>query len=292
MDRLRNLIIGASGQIGGSLLTLLPTAVGTFYTRPMPASCKLDIRDTAAVNELFDRLEPEKVFVTVLAPGGVDALEGNLSQAISLEVNGIANVILAAKKHGTKIIFVSTDYVFNGVNGPFYEDDEPEPLNTYGVSKLIAEILLRKEYPNSVIVRTTSVFDWSQTSKNFAMKVWSELSKGNHLKVPVDQLCNPTLSSYLALCMTTIAESNFTGVINIVGENRISRRLLAEMLAQAMNLDSDLLVPVTTEHLKQKAKRPLSAGLATGKMEAFIGPAMKLGEAMSLFRERFKNEAA
>jgi dTDP-4-dehydrorhamnose reductase len=274
---MKALVLGASGQIGGALLGALAqagaTGVGTYRSRPLAGALPLDVRDREAVERCLDRVHPEVVFLAVIAPGGVDYYEDHPDVAYAVNVAGTRNVALAAARLGVKLVFYSTDYLFDGQAGPYAEDAPVDPLNIYGRTKWEGEEIIRSLVPDHLIIRTTAVFSWNPGLRNFAMQVWERLGAGQTMRVPDDQWCNPTLAGYVAEVSVRLVEMGARGVFNVVGRDWMTRAALGKALASALGLDPTLILPTPTAELGQRAPRPLKAGLRTDKLERLLGEA-------------------
>lgn len=272
---MKALVIGASGQVGGALQAVLERegfdALGTYATKESPGAVHLDVREAESVQRCFENFEPGVVFVAVNTPGGVDFCEEHPEEALAVIVEGTRNILTAAAHHEARVVFYSSDYVFDGRAGPYSEDDEPGPVNVYGKAKLAAEELVREYGHRSLILRTTAVYSWEQRSKNFAMQVFRRLQAGERMRAPVDQWCNPTLAGHLAETSLRLLQSEADGTYNVVGRTRTNRAELAKALAKTMGLDPSLIAPVQTDELGQKALRPLNAGLTTDKIAKLLG---------------------
>lgn len=267
-------------------------AIGTYQRRPAEeATLKLDVQDRDAVFACMRDVRPDVMFLAVNTAGGVDYCEENPDAARSLNVLGTRNVATAAAECGAKLVYYSTDYVFDGEAGPYAEEDEPSPVSVYGQTKLDAEEIVREVTLNHVILRTTAVFGWDRTSKNFAMQIWEALQAGRTMKVANDQWCNPTLADYLAEASVRIVQTEAIGVINVVGQDRVTRAGLAIALAKTMALDPKLIQPVPTFELGQAASRPLQGGLKTEKLHDLLGTRpLNLNESLKRLRRHWRAE--
>jgi len=269
-SEIKALVVGASGQLGAALVSLLDSrgipAAGTHCSRLKPGSVHLDVRDRDEVHRRILALAPDLVFLMQNTPGGVDFCEDHPDEAAAVIVGGTRHVLEAAARHSAKVVFFSSDYIFNGKSGPYDEEAAPCPISVYGRAKLDAEILIQS-YPHaSLIVRTTAVFSWAPGTKNFAMQVHQRLRAGQPFPVPNDQWCNPTLAEYLAETCLKLARSDESGTFNIVGRDWMPRSDMAVALARAMSLDPALIQAVPTSELRQRARRPLKGGLKTDKL--------------------------
>lgn len=292
---MKALVIGASGQVGGALLRILERngieAIGTCQSRPINATLSLDVRDRDAVQSCLEEVKPDVVFVAVNTPGGVDYCEAHSEEAQALNVEGTRNVAEAAARGGAKIVYYSTDYIFDGKAGPYSEEDEPSPISIYGRTKWEAEHVIQELASSYLILRTTAVFGWDRASRNFAMQVWERLQTGNSLRVPDDQWCNPTLVDYLAEASVRLMQMGAEGIVNVVGKDRMPRSELARALARAMALDPALIIPVPTSELGQRALRPLQGGLKTDRLERILATEpLDLNQSLKRFRRQWRAE--
>jgi dTDP-4-dehydrorhamnose reductase len=231
--------------------------------------------------------QPSVVFLSA-ALTAVDYCEDHPDEAQRINVEGPRGVAAAAAEVGAKLVFYSTEYVFDGTAGPYGEDDPIAPQGAYARSKARGEQAIRDTVDNHLIIRTTVVFGWDRASKNFAMQVWQRLSAGEAMRVPADQIGNPTLVDFLAEASVRLAQDDVRGeTVNVVGRDRVPRTEFAVRLARRLGLDSKLIQPVTTAELKQIAPRPLDAGLKTDKLEYLLGsPPIALDQAIERFVQR------
>lgn len=262
--------------------------MGTSYSDRAPQHYHLDIRKQAEVDECLDSFKPTVVFLCVISPGGVEACEKFPHWTFFLEVQGTANVAVATVRHRAKLIYFSTDYVFDGRCGPYSEQAMPNPINAYGRHKWQAEDIALGCSEKSLVIRTTAVFGWSRTSSNIVMQVYEALSIGQRFSAPSNQWCNPTFVDFLAEASVEVALKGESGILNIVGNDRSDRASFAEMLALAMGFDYKLIGSVETDRLGQSAKRPLQGGLTTEKLEGLGIKPPDLEESLRLFRESYE----
>lgn len=263
----KHLIVGASGQVGNHLIKAVQDsgfeAIGTSYSQQLDGFTTLDVCDVDAVRQLIRDVSPDVIYIAA-ALTNVDYCESNSEESYRLNVRGCHNIVLAAQSIRARIIYISTDYVFDGKSGPYSEDEAPNPINVYGTHKLLAEHCVMTMCKNYVIARTVGVFGPDPQRKNFVNRLADQLSKGIEVKVPSDQYATPTYAPNLsqALCETA-SLGDFCGVLNLAGTEYISRYELAKAAAKEFNCDSTGIRPMTTAELNQTAKRPLAGGLTT-----------------------------
>lgn len=266
-----HLVIGASGLIGGQLLRSVTLsgfdAVGTYHSHAVPGARQLDIRDPSQVGSLVAELRPSTVYLAA-ALGNADYCELHPKEGYATNVTGTRNVVQAANRAGAKLVYFSTDYVFDGKSGPYREEDTLNPICEYGRQKLIAEHHISLYMRDYVIVRTTVVYGWERQRKNFVCRLLDTLKKGQELKAPVDQVGSPTYAPNLVEAVLGLVASEAQGAYHVVGHERVSRYEFAREAARVFGLSENLIQPVTTRELSQIAPRPLNAGMLIDKVEA------------------------
>lgn len=262
------LIIGASGQVGGALLRCAPKdwdVVGTYSGKPKPNLIHLDVSNRDEVFEVFEKMRPDVAILTA-AFTNVDLCETDRERADAVNVNGPQNVCDVSVKYGSKMVYISTDYVFDGEKGPYREDDAPNPLGHYAWTKLEGERITAFT-PDHLIIRTTGVYSADPDSLNFVMQLIKRLGAGESMRVPKDQYGNPTLADNLAEGIMALLALGKTGIYNVAGSDFMDRYSFALLIADLFGLDKTLVSPIDTQSLGQKAKRPLRAGLVVEKIE-------------------------
>jgi len=260
------------------------SSTGTYRTRLKDRLEHLDMRDQQATVDFLSRVKPNIVVQTAAQPN-VDYCEDHREEAWRTNVLGTENVAKACEQVGAKHVFISTDYVFDGKAGPYSEDDPVNPINFYAVTKVEGEKRVQS-LGNYLIIRTGVVFDADPDSKNFALRVVNELTAGRTMLVPIDQYGNPTLASNLASCVIELSTEDKVGVYNVAGRSIMSRFDFALRICEAFNLDRRLIRPITSEELRQKAKRPKKLGLKTDKAARELSTQLlEVDEALNRFKD-------
>jgi dTDP-4-dehydrorhamnose reductase len=283
------LIIGASGMVGNAFMSELRKAelshVGTYLSRQKRDLLHLDMTDANATALFLSEVKPDVVIQAAAQPN-VDYCEDHREEAWRTNVVGTQNVASACKRTGAKHVFISTDYVFDGTAGPYTEADPVSPINYYAVTKVEGEKQVRT-VDNHLIVRTGVVFDADPDSKNFALRVVNELSHGRDLRVPIDQIGNPTLAGNLAACVIELCRNDKTGIYNVAGRSIVSRYDFALKICETFGLDRALIRAVTSDELQQKAKRPKKLGLIIDKAASELSTELlDLDKSLKLFRDK------
>jgi dTDP-4-dehydrorhamnose reductase len=275
---MRALVIGASGQVGAAVSERLRErgheVVGTHARVPQPWTRPLDVTDADAVRQLIDELAPDWVF----CPAGlthVDRCEDDPDEAFRVNRDAPAHAAAAAARRGAGLVYYSTEYVFDGVAGPYGEDDPVHPVSVYGESKLAGERAVREANPRAVVIRTTVVYGPEPQGKNFVYQLLRRLRADERMRVPSDQVSSPTYNRDLAAASVELAERDRAGVINIVGDGVLDRFAFARLACEVFGLDAALIEPVETATLGQRAKRPLRAGLRIDRARATLATPLR-----------------
>ncbi|MBI1805236.1 MAG: dTDP-4-dehydrorhamnose reductase [Ignavibacteriae bacterium] len=281
----RILITGSNGLLGQKIVELLSRSTNynllltskqeqsVFDDETLPYR-QLDVSDKHEVRKVIDEIEPD-IIVNTAAMTNVDKCETERDAAWHANVMSVENLAYSAKLVGAHIIHISTDYVFDGKNGPYDELVRPNPLSYYGRTKLASENVLRTSGIPHTIVRTMVLYGIGFGVKmNFALWLLRELSEGRTARVVDDQIGNPTLADDLAYALIKIMELGRTGLYHISGPDLASRYAFARALADVFEFDQRMITPIKTGSLKQPASRPLKSGFITLKAETDLGMKM------------------
>ena len=275
---MRALIIGASGQVGGALAALCVRRKIEVYgtSRKGQGFLYLDLADGASVRDAFGKARPDIVFLCS-AMTHVDNCERDPGLARRVNAEGPALVAAECRAAGAKLVYFSTEYVFDGAAGPYGEEDAVCPVSVYGRTKLEGE-RAALEAKAALAVRTTVVYGYNPASKNFIMQLISNQRSGAKMRVPSDQFSNPTYAPELASAVLDLAEQGASGIYNVVGPDWLSRYEFALKACAAFGFDPAFLEPRLTAELGQAAPRPLKAGLRTEKLAAKLGRSLPAAE--------------
>ncbi|MCX5658009.1 MAG: NAD(P)-dependent oxidoreductase [Candidatus Omnitrophica bacterium] len=270
MAKPKMLLITSTGLVGGNIRRVLDAqgcdVVQTYYPSvDKPQGLPVDISSKLSVQELFEKVSPSIVILNA-ALTNVEFCQENRDIAWKINVTGTQNVASACKDCKSKLVFFSSDYVFDGQAGPYLETDAPHPINVYGETKLAAELFIQDALDDYLVIRTTIVYGYEALAKNFCYRLINTLKAGQQIKVPNDQRGSPTYAYNLAEVVVNLIEKNNKGLYNVVGKEVVDRYEFARRVCAVFGLDEKLLVPVATRELNQKAPRPLKAGLRIDKV--------------------------
>jgi dTDP-4-dehydrorhamnose reductase len=282
MNTKRILVIGSNGLLGQKLCEIIVRGgaynltIASVEEKPIrqvvgAQYMQVDITNKKDTKILVSACKPD-VIINAAAMTNVDACETERELCWRINVDGVENIVDAAKIHNTKVVHVSTDYIFDGKAGPYTEDDRPEPISYYGKSKLASENILRTNDIPYMIARTMVLYGFAPGVKaNFALWLIESLEKKKPVNVVDDQIGNPTLVDDLAYGLIQGFEMERTGIYNLAGRDIVNRYEFALKLAKVFSLDASLITPIKTASLKQPAARPLKSGLVTLKAEVELG---------------------
>ncbi len=300
----RVLITGSNGLLGQKLTTVfsadrsfdLLASARQPHAYNSDASfgyVSLDLANKGAVKELVWNFAPE-IIINAAAYTDVDGCEREKELSWRANVTAVENLVAASRLVEAKLIHVSTDYVFDGKNGPYDETALPNPLSYYGREKLASENVLRNSGDNWAIVRTMVVYGIANNvKKNFAVWLAQELQKGNRVNIVSDQIGNTTLADDLARGIYELVKQNRRGLYHIAGADILSRYDFAVKLAHAFGSDASLINPIKTADLNQLAPRPLQSGLITLKAQSELGMNfLSTDESLHIFKRQFLENAA
>jgi dTDP-4-dehydrorhamnose reductase len=266
------LLTGANGLVGQTLagrIPLLPAydLLATSASESVLRNThdvkfrRMDITSPEQVESVFGEYRPDTV-IHCAAMTQVDTCEANPALCDQVNIGGTRLVAREAEKLGARFIYLSTDFVFDGLNGPYSEDDEPNPVSTYGWSKLQGEYITRSLKVPWAIVRTILVYGITPSMKRPNLVTWvrDSLTSRKPIRVVDDQFRMPTLTDDLADGIIRIMERNKTGIFHLSGSEMVSVHDFAVRTARFFHLDESLISPVKSAELSQPGRRPAATG--------------------------------
>jgi len=238
----------------------------------------LDITQKENIEVIFKKVTPD-VVVHTAAYTDVDGCEKDKEAAFAVNVQGTRNLAGSAEEIGAKFVYVSTDYVFNGEKGRYEENDDTDPIDYYGVTKLEGEKYVEKICTNFIIVRTSVIY--GSNKKNFVTWVVDMLKRGKKINIVTDQYVSPTLNIDLAEQLVALIDKDAAGVFHTAGRDRINRYDFVKVIADVFDLDESLVNPVKMTDMNWIAKRPRDSSLDISKISEIKKP-YKVREAVRL----------
>lgn len=244
---MRILITGANGQLGAELQRVLKHHDLVLGIWP-----EFDLLKPAA--EQFVLAARPDVVIHAAAYTDVDGAEREPHRAFAVNADGTERVARAAARSGARLIYLSTDYVFDGRKGsPYFETDEPNPLNVYGRSKLEGERRALNLCPQTLVVRTSWVYGLH--GKNFVTTIMRQASEQPELRVVADQRGCPTNAEDLAAALARMLKLNLGEIVHATGTGDCTWHEFASAIVSLMGT-AVTVRPIATSELKRAARRP------------------------------------
>lgn len=226
----------------------------------------LNLLDFESLTQCIAKHQPTCIINTA-AMTNVDLCEDEVAECKLLNVELVQQLIAISEKQHIHLIHLSTDFIFDGENGPYLEDDAPNPLSVYGKSKLTSEKLFEHAKCKWTILRTILVYGVLNDLSRNNIVLWakSALEKEQEIRVVIDQWRMPTLAEDLAAACLSAAMVPAYGIYHISGLELMSIYEIVQKIAAFWGLNADLIHPITTNTLNQKAARPTKTGFYLDK---------------------------
>lgn len=268
---MRIFITGASGLVGSNCLRHFKekgwNAMGTYFS--------YEAQDTV----FYDTLQPDnennydvaafkpEVIVHCGALTHVDYCEQNEAESYEKTVVSTQNMIALAAEMNARLVFISTDYIFDGESGPYEENAPVNPLSIYGKHKLEAEQLVLQASEDHLVLRITNVYGDEERGKNFVSRILDQIFNQQKLtlRLPIDQYATPINAYDIARCLYLLLNDQKGGVYHIAGTDYMNRVQLALNILKYFPDATYELIPLTTDKIGAPAARPLQGGLKNRK---------------------------
>ncbi len=272
-------VIGGAGLLGSKILAAARghwrlvslDREGQCNAPPEVICHRCDVTNDADIHHILNDEWVDAV-INCAAITDVDWCEDHADEANLVNFIGAENVARAARESGSNLIFISTDYVFDGRHAPYSEDDDPNPVSVYGRSKFMGEKAVRKLYPKALIARTAVLYGYIPGGRpNFVTWLIGELEAGRSVRIVEDQWGNPTLADDLAPLLLHLLSLGTGGVLHTCGPEILNRYEFARLIASVWECDPGAVEKIDAKLLNQKAPRPHDAGLRTEKMVRLTG---------------------
>lgn len=278
------LITGANGLLGQKLISLygnqpgyeiLATGLGPFRLKARFGNVQYAPMDICSRDEVFTTIsdfQPDAVINTA-AMTNVDQCETERAGCRKLNVDAVGILVEAAEAMGFFLLHLGTDFIFDGLAGPYTEEAKPNPLSFYGHSKWDADQLLINSKANWAIARTILVYGIAEdmSRSNIILWVKKNLEEGKPIKVVTDQWRTPTLAEDLAQGCKLIVDKEAQGIFHISGKDMLTPYDMAIATAEFFQLDKSLISKADSSNFSQPAKRPAKTGFVIDKARRVLG---------------------
>ena len=295
MVKLKFLVTGSAGLVGQQVVKDLSKSNQVFscYNESKPEygiPMKMDLLNHEMVSNVLLETEPD-VVIHLGAMTGVDLCEKEKTSASEINTKATEIIAKECSKLNSFLVYVSTDYVFDGNFGMYKEDDVANPLGFYGKSKLEGEKAVQNFSTNWCIARTSTPFGLHPTKKSFPMWVIENLQKQKQIDVLIDQFTSPTYIPNLSRMLIEISERRITGIIHAAGASKISRYQMASMVSDKLNLDGTLLKQISMNKMKWVAQRPKDSSLDVSRASSILNEKpQKIDQSLNLFIDEMKSK--
>jgi dTDP-4-dehydrorhamnose reductase len=285
------LVTGASGLLGSAIVLAAREGhdvVAVANSHPLRqadglASVAADLAAPGAAAELVARHRPDAI-IHAAADTDVDGCERDPARATLLNETMARWVAGAARDTDARLIHISTEAVFDGAAGPYAEDDQPNPVNVYGASKLAGEQGVADAYPEATIVRTT-IYGWNaQTKRSLAEWFVERLERGEEAPGFEDAWMTPILVDDLADRLLLALEQDVPGVLHVTGRECVSKAEFGRRLARAFGYDPSLVTPARVADAGLAAPRAARPCLRVDRAEEILGRLPTVDEGIARFR--------
>jgi dTDP-4-dehydrorhamnose reductase len=292
---LKFLVTGSAGLVGQQVVKYLSKSNQVFscYNESKPEygdSVKMDLKNYEMISSVLTEIKPD-VVIHLGAMTGVDICEKEKTAASEINTKATEIIAKECSKLNSFLVYVSTDYVFDGNFGMYKEDDVANPLGFYGKSKLEGEKAVQNFSTNWCIARTSTPFGLHPTKKSFPMWVIENLQKQKQIDVLIDQFTSPTYIPNLSRMLIEISERRITGIIHVAGASKISRYQMASMVSDKLNLDGTLLKQISMNKMKWVAQRPKDSSLDVSRASSILNEKpQKIDQSLNLFIDEMKSK--
>lgn len=272
---MKYLVTGSSGLIGSQLVFDLDKTGQTIYScyndnptlNGIPTH--LNLLNLDEISTTFKKIQPDAV-IHLAALTDIELCESKPKLAYLINTTATEKIVQESEKLGCFLIYLSTDYVFDGKNGMYTETNSPNPLNEYAKTKLYGEKAVENSNTKWSILRTSTPFGTHPTKKTFPKWIIENIKIKKLLNIVEDQFTSPTYVPNLSKMILEVLACNLEGILHLSGSTRLSRYEFATIIADQFNLDNSFLKPIKMDMMPWKAKRPLDSSLDISKANLIL----------------------
>ena len=270
-------VTGSSGLLGKAVIGYFRNFYDvhtTYYKNYFPLDgcnlAKIDLRNKSTINLLLKKINPSLIIHTA-ALTDVDYCETHKEETYASNVLAAKYIAEESAKLNSKLIHISTNFLFDGKKALYKEEDSPSPVNYYSRTKAEAEKAVEKSKADYIIIRS-AIFGWNiQNKKSFPETVIHNLRNNLPVKAYTDQYFSPILVNHLARILDSLYKKDAKGIFHVGTDQRISRYEFALKIADVFSLDKTLIHPINLAEFRQKIKRPDDTSLDNSKLKSFLG---------------------
>jgi dTDP-4-dehydrorhamnose reductase len=281
------LVVGAKGMLGRDLMGILHSSFSKDEIIGWDIE-EMDIQKEDESVAKIEKLRPE-IVIHIAAYTDVDGCELDKERAFAVNAEGTRHVALAASKCHAKMVYLSTDYVFDGEKRePYLENDSPHPLNVYGHSKLKGEQYVQEWVKDSLIIRTQWLY--GPFGKNFVDSILRQAREKDALSIVNDQIGSPTYTADLAKAISGLIQFDARGIFHVANRDLCTWYTFGRAILKLSGVNRVKVVPISSKELGRPAARPSYSVLNCQKFEKETGLTMRpwseaLKDYLSTFRQ-------
>jgi dTDP-4-dehydrorhamnose reductase len=266
------LVIGGKGMLGRDLMSILPSTLSNDEIFGWDIE-EVDIREEESTLFKIEKLRPD-IVINIAAHTDVDGCESDEERAFAVNAEGARHVALGALKCGAKMVYLSTDYVFDGnKREPYLETDPPHPLNVYGRSKLKGEQYVQALLKDALIIRTQWLY--GKSGKNFVTSILRQASEKKVLSIVNDQIGSPTYTVDLAKAIVVLIQYDARGIFHVANSNFCTWYTFGQAILKLWGMDKVRVIPISSKELGRPAIRPSYSVFNCQKLKGETGLALR-----------------
>ena len=272
---MKYLVTGSAGLIGNQLVNDLEKSgeiVYSCYNNVKPLygiPIQLDLLDLEGIHKIFKKIQPD-IVIHSAALTDVEKCEVEQKLANSINVRATEVIATEVENISSYLMYISTDYVFDGKKGLYKETDLTNPLSNYGITKLSGEKIIQDKTSRWSIIRTSTPFGKHYLKKTFPVWVYENLKINKKINILENQFTSPTYVPNLSEMILEIIFHRLEGFFHLAGSTKISRFEFAKMIATKFDLNLSLLNPVKIDSMPWKAIRPIDSSLDISKINTVL----------------------
>jgi dTDP-4-dehydrorhamnose reductase len=268
----RILVIGSKGMLGRDLVEVLRSSLRSDKVFGWDID-EIDITEENKTVSKIESLQPE-IVINVAAYTDVDGCEVHEEKAFAINAEGMRHVALGAGRCGGKVVYLSTDYIFDGKKGkPYFEDDPPHPLNVYGRSKLKGEQYVQELAKDALVVRTQWLY--GKYGNNFVASILRQAKEKEVLSVVDDQVGSPTYTVDLSKAISLLVQREARGIFHVANSNFCTWYDYAQRILALSGVRGVKVLPISSKELSRPAPRPSYSVLDTQKLKREAGMTLR-----------------
>jgi dTDP-4-dehydrorhamnose reductase len=266
------LVIGAKGMVGRDLMSILPSVLPNDEIFGWDIE-EIDIQEEEDTLFKIENLRPD-IVINLAAYTDVDGCESDEGKTFAVNAEGTKHVALAASKCEAKMVYLSTDYVFDGnKREPYLETDPLHPLNVYGRSKLKGEQYVQELLEDGLIIRTQWLY--GRYGKNFVSSILRQASEKRVLSIVNDQIGSPTYTVDLAKAIALLIQYDAQGVFHVANSDLCTWYTFGQAILKLWGMDRVRVIPISSKELGRPAVRPSYSVLNCQKLRKETGLALR-----------------